>query len=276
MLAELSESTEQELRAFLPTSESRAKLLDLGASGTSLQYQRAIEAVLADEGVDALILIHVPVGVVPPSAVKKAIGDGVTAARSRGSTAKPVLVCLMTELGTQASSLSLQDDRVPIHLYPETAGRVLGKVATYAEWRRQPPGMIPDFEAIQPSVSREICQQALTERGPGWLSTEETRAVLQAMNLPVARGVAQNADEAVELANQVGFPVAVKVASHEIVHKSEVGAVQLALPNQEAVRQVIEEIQERLAEAGLLDAIPEGEGCQIVDAQIWVGQAPRE
>ncbi|MER3423772.1 MAG: acyl-CoA synthetase, partial [Nitrospiraceae bacterium] len=72
----------------------------------------------------------------------------------------------------------------------------------------------------------ESCVKALAQRGAGWLSAEETRAVLSAARLPIPPGgVAHTADEAVAMARRIGFPVAVKLASHRIIHKTDIGGV---------------------------------------------------
>jgi acyl-CoA synthetase (NDP forming) len=107
--------------------------------------------------------------------------------------------------------------------------------------------MVPDIEDAEISVARTICATALSQRGAGWLTTAETRSVLTAMRLPVeSGGVARTADEAVFVARQTGYPVAVKLASHQILHKTEMGGVQLNLMDEEAVREAFESIRRRM------------------------------
>jgi acyl-CoA synthetase (NDP forming) len=116
--------------------------------------------------------------------------------------------------------------------------------------------VVPDFDDLDLSVVRTICATALSERGAGWLTTEETRNVLSAMRLPVqSGGVAHTADEAVAMARKIGYPVAVKLASRLIVHKTEIGGVQLNLTNEQAVREAFESIRTRLVQSGQLEAM---------------------
>jgi len=113
-----------------------------------------------------------------------------------------------------------------------------------------------EFDDADVQTARRISQKTLTERGSGWLSTEETRQVLLAMGLPVAPGgVAHSVEAAVQLANQVGFPVAVKLASHQIVHKTEMGGIFLHLHDEAGVRQAFDTIRDRLAREGALEAM---------------------
>ena len=172
-----------------------------------------------------------------------------------GGAGKPVLACVMTEDGINVP-LELASEKIPSYAFPESAARVLGKVASYAEWRSRPLGTIPDFDDLHPAKARELCRKALHERGAGWLTTEETRAVLTTMGLPVAPGgLARTADEAEQLAQALGFPVAVKLASHRLVHKTEIGGVHLNLGNETAVRQAYEKIRDRLLKENNLAAM---------------------
>jgi len=148
--------------------------------------------------------------------------------------------------------ITLAGESIPTYAFPESAARVLGKIAAYAQWRRGPHGLIPDFDDIDPASAREICRRAIEERGAGWLSAEEARAVLGAMRLPVAAGgIARTADEAAELARKIGFPVAVKLASHRILHKMEKGAVHLNVGDEATVKSAFEAIRRCLADDGL-------------------------
>ncbi len=254
-IPELSEVTKARLRGFLPITASVTNPVDMIASASAEHYRQAIEALLSAGEVDGLIVIHIPVDSTSSGAVAHAIGEGVAAGRRTGGMDKPILACLMARAGTQ-TALPLKGERIPTCPFPETAGRVLAKAASYAEWRAQPLGVIPDFDDIHPASVREICQKAIRDRGAGWLSAEETRTVLTAMRLPAAPGgVAKTADEAVDLARKIGFPVAVKLASHRIVHKTEIGAMRLNVANESAVRDAFEAIRNRLAKDGFLDAL---------------------
>ena len=144
----------------------------------------------------------------------------------------------------------------PNFAFPEVPARVFSKLARYAEWRNRPEGMVPEFDDIRPSSARSLCQSILHQRGPGWLSNEEIGHVLAAFALPFTSTViCRSADEAAKTAETLGFPVAVKLASSRIVHKTEIGGVQLNLENEAAVRQAFAAIEDRLAKESKLDAM---------------------
>ncbi len=252
---ELSDETKALLRGFLPITASVANPVDMIASASPEHFRRAIEVLLPTGEVDTLIVIFIALGMIAMDDIAHAISEGVAAGRKGGGRGKPVLACLMAE-ETAKTQLVSDHERIPTFAFPESAGQVLSKVIAYAEWRNQPPGVIPDFDDIHPEIAREICRKAIDERGSGWLSAEETRTVLSAMRLPLPPGgVARTADEAAKLARSIGFPVAVKLASHRIVHKTEMGAVRLNLLDETSVRQAFEKIRERLAAENNLDAM---------------------
>lgn len=255
LVPELSDSTKARLRTFLPAAAGVTNPVDMIASAGPEEYRRTIEAVLAATEVDGLIVIWIPVGVLDPDSVARAVGEGINAGRIAGGQGKPVLACMMVEDGAP-KPLTLEHERVPAYGFPETAGQVLGKVTVYADWRREPLGVIPDFDDIQPQRARGICQEAVEKRGAGWLSTDEAREVLSSMRLPLAQGgVARTADEAANLAGQIGYPVVLKLVSHRILHKTEVGGVNLNLMDGAAVRLAFEKIYADLEERGLTDAM---------------------
>ncbi|MEK6618316.1 MAG: GNAT family N-acetyltransferase, partial [Nitrospirota bacterium] len=255
VIPELSEETRARLAAFLPAAAAVKNPVDLIASATPDQYRKAIETILAADEVDALIVLYISVSEVDTAPIAEGILAGIAAGRAARGKGKPVLACWMAE-GDRDRSLALTNETIPTYPLPEIPARVLSRAAAYAEWRTQPLGLIPDFQDLDLPLAREICAKALSQRGAGWLTAEETRIVLTAMGLPVQPGgVAQTEDDAVELARRVGFPVAVKLASHRLVHKTEIGGVRLSLKEEGAVRQAFREIRDRLAQDNNLDAL---------------------
>lgn len=242
----LSDQIKTKLAAFLPLTAALNNPVDLIASATPDQYAKAIETLLAAKEIDALIILYMSVTLSDTGGIAEGIQTGIANGRKTTAGTKPVLIGWMAE-GDMDRVFSLPGETIPAYSLPERPAFVLGKAAAYAEWRQRLPGMVPDIEDIEISVARTICATALSQRGAGWLTTAETRSVLTAMRLPVeSGGVAHTADEAVTLARQTGYPVAVKLASHQILHKTEMGGVQLNLMDEEAVREAFESIRTRM------------------------------
>lgn len=278
VVPELSERTRARLQQFLPATASVANPVDMIASATPDHFRRAIETVLPAEEVDSLIVIYIPIGMVDPAATTRAVLEGVSAGRQAGGNKKPVFACIMAERAARPR-LCFDRERIPCYAFPEEAGRALGKIAGYAAWRSRPAGVTPELEDVRPKEAREICARAMAERGSGWLSAEEARAVLSAFNLPLPPGgVCRTAEEAAALAARVRFPVALKVVSQKIIHKTEIGGVCLNLGDRQAVKKAFEKIRTRLARDGLSDAM---EGVLVqpmiregVEVMVGVAQDP--
>jgi acetyl coenzyme A synthetase (ADP forming)-like protein len=254
-LPELSDKTRERLASFLPPSAGLGNPVDLIASATPADFGRAVQALLCSGEVDALIVIGVSTGVCESGAVGRVVQQTVAATRRGAGAGKPVLACLMPEL-VGVTLAGSGKDRLPCYAFPEAAARALGRVAAYAEWRACPLGQELHFADIDLAAARAVCQAALDARGGGWLSTKETRRVLEAVRLPVAPGgVARTAAEASALARRLGFPVALKLASQRLVHKTEIGGVRLGLKDEAEVRQAFEEIHDRLMRDKQLDAM---------------------
>ena len=253
----LSDSTKERLAAFLPPSTTIGNPLELFFASSADPYARALETLLLASEVDALIAIHTPLDA-SESAVDAGgdpAGHGGGARGRRRRQAGPRLPAWRRT--TPAAPIVLDGESIPTYAFPESAARVLGKVATYAVWRAGPHGIIPDFDDIDPDSARAICRWAIEERGAGWLTAEEARAVLGAMNLPVAPGgVARNGRRGrSSWPENVGFPVVGQARRRRrILHKTEKGGVHLNLDDEAAVRDAFEAIRRSFEADGSLEA----------------------
>lgn len=255
LVQELSAQTKQRLQEFLPPTASVTNPVDMIASASAADFARAIEILLSATEVDALVVLTIHIGLTDIAAITSEVHDAVTRARSAGEADKPVLTCIM-DGARAAEAAPTGAARLPNYAFPESAARVLGKLAHYAEWRAQPQGILLDFDDIRPQDARALCHNATERDGAGWLSGEDTRAILSAFALPLPPGgVCRNDDEAARMASRIGFPVAIKLASRTIVHKSEVGGVCLNLADENAVRQAFAKIHQRLSDTHQLEAM---------------------
>jgi len=182
---------------------------------------------------------------------------------------KPVLACLMS--GNAPRSLTTAHETIPSYMFPEAAAKVLAKAVTYAEWRSKPLAMVPGFPDIDKDQAKAIVANAIRTRGGGWLSAEESRALLSAFRIPqAAGGLARTADQAAEIARSLGYPVAAKLASQHVLHKSDVGAVRLNIQNEDALRRAFEEI----AQPGMEGVLVQQMLSKGVEVMIGVTEDP--
>lgn len=254
-IPELPQATQSALASFLPHMAAFRNPVDVIGFATEEQHARAVEAMLKSDQLDALIIVHVSVRAKDNEPVAKGIIKGIRSARQAVGRSKPVYLCWMAE-GDLDRSFIVDKEVIPTFCRPEIPARVISRTVAYEAWRKQPAGDIPAYTDTDFSAAKEICTKALAARGSGWLTTAEIRALLASMKVPlVSGGIATNSGEAVRLAQTIGYPVVVKLASHHIVHKTEIGGVQPNLKDEQAVRKAFESIRTRLTETNQLDAM---------------------
>ena len=229
-LPPLADATATELRAVLPAEASIANPVDMLGSAVGATYERALPLLLADPGIDAVIVLFVP----PVVAGAAEVADAVARAVGGGSE-KPVLVSIISGGGTPEAMLSAP---VASFAYPESAARALGRAAARAEWLRRPQGRVPELDDLDAKGASTIAREA----GDRWLSAAETRALLRCYGIPMVRErTAATVEEAVAAASDFGYPVVLKTAAAG-VHKTDVGGVALDLRDEAAVREAGERI----------------------------------
>jgi len=252
---ELSAHIRLSLASFLPPTAALRNPVDVIGFATEEQHARAVETMLRADELDALIIVHVSVRPDDNPPVAAGIAKGIRAARQVNGINKPVYICWMAE-GDLDRTFTLDNEVIPTFRHPEIPAQVIRHGVMYQTWRKRPAGAAPGFATLDLSKAKLICTQALSERGPGWLSTEETHALLNAVQLPLHEGiVARTENGAAQAADKLGYPVAVKLASHRILHKTEIGAVHLNLKNEQEVRAAYQAIRSRLLQNRELDAM---------------------
>jgi acyl-CoA synthetase (NDP forming) len=214
------------------------------ASAGPAEYASVIATILDAPDVDALIVLHTPVDTTSEKPVVEAIAGAVAGARRRG-TAKPVVACLLSG-GDHPAPISVDSatgERLPAYRFPENAARALAHAARFADWHRRDAGALYDFDDLDLEGARTICRTALEHSIDAWLDAQAVHCLLGAFGLPtLQQRVASSADEAAAAASALGFPVAAKLSSTVIQHKSEVGGVRLGLADESAVREAFAEI----------------------------------
>jgi acyl-CoA synthetase (NDP forming) len=200
---------------------------------------------LADERVDALVVVYVPPLVTTPLEVAAAIGEA-----AAGAT-KPILVCLIGGEAVAPARALLRAAHLAVYHFPENAILALGRAVGHARWLRRAPGQPLETSPEAVTLAARWLAPSPAAPSPRWLSPEAVRGVLTAYGIPTpAAEVVANADQAAAAADRMGYPIALKLVSDTITHKSEFGGVALGLTDAAAVRAAAKTITERLHAAG--------------------------
>jgi len=232
-LAQLLPDTLQKLNAALPPTWSHGNPVDIIGDAGAERYRAAMAACLADPQVDGVLAMLTPQAMTKPTEAAEAV---INAAKN---SSKPVLTCWMGQGQVAEGRQCFKAAGLPTFTTPEPAVEVFSFLSAFYENQRllmQTPGPVAQRNAPDAEGARLIIESALAQ-GRHLLNEVESKALLSAFHIPVAQtSIARNPTEAMLMAQQMGFPVAMKINSQQVSHKSDVGGVRLGLSSGQAVR----------------------------------------
>ena len=233
-LATISPEIQSTLRTKLNPSAQVSNPIDMLGGAEPQDYEWALGQASRDPNVDALHPILVPQSLVDTMGVAQAW------VRASKETKKTFMACLMGAASAREATAYLNQQKVPAYQYPDQGPRVLGGMLKYKKILAT-----GSFEPMSHSAS-DSAKQAVNEIlavGAGSFGEEETRKILQAYEIPVVPGdLAGNVDEAVQIAERVGYPVVLKISAEGILHKSDAGGIVLNLKNAQELRVAYSEL----------------------------------
>ncbi len=237
-LAQLAPATLDRLDQVLPSTWSHSNPVDIIGDAQGSRYADALEALVNDNGSDAILVINCPTAVASSTAAAQAV---ITTLLERISkyNRKAVLTCWMGDGAAVEARHLLTENRIPTYETPTQAVRGFMQIVRYRrsqEMLMETPPTIPEAFIQDAAGARQIIALALAE-GRNWLTELEAKAVLTAYAIPtVPSYAATSPEEAAQIAAHLGTPVALKILSPDIIHKSEVCGVSLNLETPQMVR----------------------------------------
>ncbi len=221
-LAHLSDSTLKALSATLPAAANIHNPVDMLASASPEQYAECLNILLKDKGVDAVMVILPPPPMFQAEEVAEAVNEVI------GKLEKPVVVALLGSTLVEGASNEFREMSVPTYPFPERAASALGALVRRTKILDRRP--------------QTVDRETIVHRPPSTVD-----ALMQAYGIPTAAlKLARDENEAVQIANQLGYPVVMKIASPDISHKSDVGGVLLNIKDDKSLRLAYAEIVERM------------------------------
>jgi len=231
----LGEKTRQALRRILPPTANFHNPVDVIGDARHDRYEGALRAVLRDSRIDGVIVILTPQAMTDIEEIAEVVG------RAGRRAKKPVLACFMGIADVTAGERVLERFGVPCYRFPESAVRTMAAMSRYARWVGRPRTPVRTFRVDRKAVRRLI--GAARRRGETVLSSNASQELLQAYGFPILPAeLAATPARAAAAAEKIGFPVAVKISSPDILHKVDFGGVRLGLKGAAAVRQAAEEV----------------------------------
>ena len=246
---QLSEAAIARLRETQLPQAALGNPIDVVATAGGDQFRAAIEVLQEEKGVDSIFINFVTAPFTDTHEVARQI---VEAAR-KGK--KPVVCNFMTDLSQERYRITmniLKDGGIPFYATPTAAARALGALTRYGFLKLRDIGRPEIFAGVDAARAKSVVEQS-RRAGRSILSAADVYTIFEAYGIPVAGWkVVCNADEAVVAAEAIGYPVAVKVDSEKIDHKSDMGGVAVNLKNAAAVRSAVEDMRRRLESYGEL------------------------
>jgi len=231
-MPELSDDSVNELKEKLPNVHDIGNPIDLMSDADPERFVTAFTTMRDDENVDGIIIILTNQAETQPVETVRALQKVMTGK-------KPLLTVLMGGAEIEPGREELASLNLPYFNSPERAVSAMKAMVDYAAWSVRPPRVVTRFPVNRRRVERIISRH--TKRGHTEITEVQAKEILRAYDFNVPEGdITGNAEEAVEVADRIGYPVAMKIASYDIIHKSNVGGVKLNVANAEAVRDAFE------------------------------------
>ncbi|WP_326543548.1 bifunctional acetate--CoA ligase family protein/GNAT family N-acetyltransferase [Pseudorhodoferax sp.] len=243
-VATLAPEVQQALAPQLPAGATMTSVVDLGEDAGGGHFRAALAACINDRSVDGVLLIYSPKADGAPTDIARAVVDAFSPA------GKPVLACWMGDSGVREGRALLAEAQLPSFRTPEAAVDAFNSIASFhrnQQLLQQTPPPLSDLHSPDTEGARLLIEGVLAERRRV-LTEMESKALLAAFHIPVTRTMlARNPTEAMMIASQLGYPVALKIDSPDISHKSDVQGVVLDLRSAAQVRDAYTEMREHVA-----------------------------
>jgi acetyltransferase len=238
-IASFSPSTVKTLKKILPPTASLNNPIDLIADAQHEEYEATLREILKDKAVHSSIIILTPTAFTDVNKISEAI------VKVAKEFKKPVLCCLLGVYDVSSGIEILEENGIPDYRFPESAARALSEMTNFTRWLRRPQTRIKKFK-VNKSKAKKIIDSVKKEGRP-FLLEQESYEILKAYNFPVVTSImAENEAQAIEAAEKIGFPVVLKIASPDVLHKFDFGGVKLNLKNKTEVRKGFQEILKKV------------------------------
>lgn len=258
-LARLAEATMEKLKSALPAAANVRNPVDVLGDALADRFELAIEAAIEDPNVHGVLVILTPHAMTETTATAEAV---VRVARKHAR--KPILACFIGASRVRDSIKILRAGGIPTYESPEFGVSAMAAMAKYGRWVLRPKRVVRLFPVNRRKVEKIISQHL--RMGQKEIGETEAKEVLEAYGFVVPKGlVATSAEQAADFADQIGYPVVLKIWSPEIVHKAEVGGVRMGLDSRQAVMDAFDlmmyRVPKRRPEAQILGVLVE-ETCK--------------
>jgi len=232
-LARFDIETIKIMEEYLPDAASAANPVDILGDAGADRFKYTLDAVAADSNVDGIMVLLAPQATTKPEDVAKVV------IAKAAEINKPILACFMGEKRMGVGIDLLVKNGVPNYPFPNRAALAFKAMSDYEAIKQRPKPTYPKIEVDQNAVQKIIGK--IRKDGRLSIGDFEARSILTAYGMTIPKSdLAETPEKAVEIANEIGYPVVLKIASPDILHKTDVGGVKVGLENAEQLRDAFE------------------------------------
>ena len=258
-MADLGPETQEKLKAVTPRGAQLGNPVDMLGGPQAEMYQAAGKILLSDPGVDMLLAIFVPQAITPVNDVARNV---IAAAQSAD---KPVVCCLVGGESITEAIRILNEHDVPFYQDPNRAARALAGLVRYQALRTRPDITPQPVLDIDRTAAYELLTQAWSESETAFTDPATAARIVAAYGIQVpAAEVVTEVETAIEAAEDLGYPVALKLIARDVVHKADVGGVALNLEGPDAVRDAFQRIGKGRAKPHMMVQQMSPRGVEVI------------
>jgi acetyltransferase len=252
VLPSIEKESVDRLRSFLPLTASFYNPIDIIGDATAERYRKTLEVILADDLIDAVLILLTPTAAIDVVETAEAI---VALAKTAD---KPIITSFMGERKVRPGRTIFQENSIPTFGYPEEGVAALNAMFRYRQWLNEPEKALESVEVSLPTV-RQIFASVIHQKRSDLIEVE-ARKVLKAYHFTLPKNILVNTTkEAVKAASAIGYPVVMKIASPDVLHKSDMGGVRVGLEDagmvKDAFFDITSNIRQRLPNARILGVL---------------------
>jgi acetyltransferase len=239
-LGEISIDKQQILAEKLNPSAQVANPVDMLGGADADEFEHCFQTLMDDPGIDVFLPMLVPQSLVNPADIARVI------VKNAQMTDKTVLACMVGEQSLAEARTILHANGVPMSVYPDVPGKVLGAMLDYRTWLEAPVSQPFAF----PGINQAAVERQLDQTEAHALGEAETRPIMADYGFNLVPGsLVEDAESGVAAAEALGYPVVVKIVSPQILHKSDLGGIALNLRSADEVREAINSMRARISES---------------------------
>jgi acetyltransferase len=251
-MASFKDSTVKKLKEHLPPSSNFSNPIDVIGDARSDRYRAALEAVSQDPNVDSIITILTPQQMTDIEDIAREV------VKACKNSDKPFLASFIGTVDVSGGVKILEENNVPHYIFPESAAKALSVMEQYRQWRKRPRTEVKAFSDVDTKAARKIVEKAKKE-GRLHLPELEAMEVLKAYRIPTLESkLVKSGEDALFAAEEIGFPVALKIVSPDIIHKFDIKGVYLNLkePNDllSAYVEMMKHVKQKMPDATIWGA----------------------